>query len=258
MNLFDLDSDVQQTAQRVADLSQQVAIDLQLKTRLREELLRRHQELTAEQTQRAAARLRPRFQWPRRLTLVAPPILALLVALAVFVVSPQLSGHQSPQAAEAARIASAAVRTVPTVTGWQVTVRQVRKDTETPYSCLVPLHSGERLFIRDGRVYVYAKGQWYVPTDTHSACPFEWQWAFAVLPGRLQHHQFTILPDERIDGRTVETIRYTLPASRGRSIVATAWFDRQTGLVMRLEHLVMRGHTVIERDVADYRYMRSP
>jgi hypothetical protein len=256
MNVFDLDSDVQQTAQRIADLSQQVAIDLRHKTHLREELLRRHQELTADHTQRAARRLWPRFQRLQRLTLVAPPAFAVLVALAVFVLSPQLGGHQSPQAAEAARLASAAVRTVPTVTGWQVTVHQVRKDIETS-SCLVPLHPGQQLFIRDGRVYVYSGGQWYQPTDSHSGCSFEWQWAFAVLPGRLQHHQFTILPDQRISGRTVETIRYAVPESGGRKVIATAWFDRQTGLVMRLEHLVKRGHVVLERDVANYQYMRS-
>jgi hypothetical protein len=257
MNGFDLDADVQQTAQRVADLSQQVAIDLRHKTRLREELLRRHRELTADHTQRAATRLWPRLQWPQRLTLVAPPALAVLVALTIFIVSPQIGGRQSSQAAVAARIADAAVRTVPTVTGWQVTVRQVRQDTETPYSCLVPLRSGQQLFIRDGRAYVYTNGQWYVPTDSHSGCPFEWQWAFAVLPGRLQHHQFTILPNQRIQGQSVETIRYTLPESGGRMVIATAWFDRNTGLVMRLEHVVMRGHAVLEQDVANYRYTRS-
>src|SRR5947209_11382720 len=122
MDKFDVDSDLQQTAQRVAELGRQVTIDLRHQAHLREDLLRRHQELTADHTQRAAGQLWPPYRWLRRLTLVAPPAFAVVVALLVFVLSPQIGGHQSSQEAVAARLASAAVKTVPTVTGWQVTV----------------------------------------------------------------------------------------------------------------------------------------
>ncbi|MBV9280123.1 MAG: hypothetical protein JOZ41_08595, partial [Chloroflexi bacterium] len=76
MNNPELDPDLRFTAQRVAELGRRVTIDPQHKARLREELVRRHQELTAGRTQRAAGMLGPRLARLKRLTLVAPAALA--------------------------------------------------------------------------------------------------------------------------------------------------------------------------------------
>ena len=53
MNDQEIPSDLQATERRLTHLGRQVPIDLHHKARLREELLRRHQELSAETTQRA-------------------------------------------------------------------------------------------------------------------------------------------------------------------------------------------------------------
>src|SRR5437588_12640901 len=118
MNDQEIPSDLQATESRLTHLSRQVPIDLQHKARLREELLRRHQELSAETTQRAAGKPWSRFTRLKRLTLVAPPALAAATALSVLLWALQISGHQTPQAAEAARITRALVQSAPTVTGW--------------------------------------------------------------------------------------------------------------------------------------------
>ena len=259
----DFDPLLQLTAQHIAELSGRVHIDPQHKARLREELLRRHQELSAGSTQRAAGMLWPRFARLKRLTLVAPPALAAGVICSILLWALQISGHQSSQAAEAARITQALTRTVPTVTMWQVqlTLRQVRDDSTSSYQCVVKFHPDERLYLRNGQVYLYFAGAWHQVTldQAGSQCPADWQWAFTSLPARLSQDHPTFAPARSIDHRPTEQISYTVAVPGQPRIVKTAmWVDRQTGLVLRLERVTLESGKVIERDSANYHYGYRP
>lgn len=255
----DTDPTLRSTEQRVADLSRRVEIDLQHKTRLREELLRRHQELTATTTQRTAVRLEPRKAGLRRLTLVAPAALAAAAALVLSIGGLQLLGHQHAPAAEAAPIIRALSHTVPTVTGWQVTVHEVRNDVAASCRSRVPLRESDSLYIRTtargSGVYLYSGGRWYQVTGAQSSGQCEdWQWMFAVLStmGQRSLQDRTGRP---IDGQPIEILSYTdtLPG-RQRAIHTTMWVERNTGLVRHLETVTRQDGRVVERDSADYRY----
>src|SRR5450759_5384088 len=110
MHDFDLNSDVRGAAQHVATLSQRAVIDPRHKNRLREELMRCHQELSAEHTQRAAGKFWPRMTGLKRLTLVAPPALAVVLVAGLILGALQATGHHDPQTAEAARLTRAMAR----------------------------------------------------------------------------------------------------------------------------------------------------
>src|SRR5947209_16138217 len=98
MTDFHDDPEMADVAERVAHLGKQTPIDPLHKARLREELLRRHQELSAE-PQRAAGKLWPRIRGPKRLTLVAPPALGALLAVLALLWGMPFSGHPNTQAA---------------------------------------------------------------------------------------------------------------------------------------------------------------
>jgi hypothetical protein len=253
------DSQLQFTARRVAELSERAEIDLQHMARLREELLRRHQELLVGSTQRTTGSLWPHFARLKRLTLVAPPALAAAIAFSVLLWAVQVSGHQKSQAALAADITRALDRTVPTVTGWQVTLRQTRGNATVDYRADQTLKAGERLYIRNDKTYFYSQGKWYVVTPEKAGGSFStgWQWAFAALPARLTQRDLIARPGRAIDGRSTEKIIYTTRTSPREHSVMTAWIDRQSGLVLRLERVTFRNGSVVERDTADYRYTRS-
>lgn len=243
-------------------MSRQVHLDPKHKARILEELMRRHQELAVETTQRAAVTLRPRSRRLKRFTLVAPPAMVVAAFFSVMVWLAPLVGSQNPQAAEAARLTSALARTAPTVTAWQFTLRY----SGPHHSTLVRRRSStlawyQRLYIRNGGAYLYSGGKWQVIPASQPIMPsstyFYWQWAFARLPKRLSDHKFAVLTPRLVDGVMADGLRYQLPSQHGAVAVATAWVDRKTGLVLRLERDVTRGHTVVEHDVADYRYRRS-
>jgi hypothetical protein len=101
---------------------------------------------------------------------------------------------------------------------------------------------------------------WFVVTadETHARRLVDWQWGFAILPTRLARNEFSLVKERVINGRSLEGIRYVLARTPEQSIVATAWVDPTTGLVMRLQRDVMSGQQVLERDWADYRYQRTP
>jgi len=256
----DVDPDLRDVSERVADLSRQISIDLRYKAHLREALLRRHQELSAEVTQRAARKLWPRLTGVKRLTLVAPPALAAAVAAWAMIWALQVSGHRSPQLAEAQRISAALVRAVPTVTSWKVTAHQQGQNVSSVTTFGVQLTPDQEIYIRAERgtyrSYFYSGGQWSEVRDGQSIAPsgVAWQFAFATLPQRLASHRFVLLTSSQPN---TEGIRYSLPERHGIRIQVTAWIDRTTGLAKRLERDVIRGNRVIERDWADYRYERA-
>lgn len=254
----DLDLDVRGIAQHVARLTQGVGIDPQYKLRLREELMRRHQELSAENTQRAAGKFWPRLMGLKRLTLVAPPALAVVLIFGLVLGALQATGHHNPQAAEAARLTRAMARSVPTLTSWNVALHRDHRNETSSFAWKTRL-SGKRLVVRGRQTYLRTRNQWFAITadETHAARLFDWQWGFAILPNRLARNQFSLVSPKVIDGRALEGIRYVLARTPRETIVATAWVDQGTGLVMRLQRDVVSGTRLIERDWADYRYQRT-
>jgi hypothetical protein len=258
MRDFDLNSDVRGAAQHVATLSQRAVIDPRHKNRLREELMRRHQELSAEHTQRAAGKLWPPMKGLKRLTLVAPPALAVVLVAGLLVGALQATGHHDPQAAEAARLTRAMARTVPTLTSWNVALHRDHRNDTSSFAWKAQL-AGKKLVVRGRQTYLKVDRQWFAITadETHARRLFDWQWGFAILPSRLAHDQFTLVAPRKIDGRSAEGVRYVLVRTRSQTIVATAWVDPSSGLVMRLERDVINGTRVVERDWADYTYQRT-
>lgn len=260
MDEFLLEDDLKSVDEHLVSLSRRIEPDPSHHARLRQELLRRHRELRTDTTQRAVPMLWSRLTGLKRLTLVAPPALAAAIVLYAAFSGFQITGHQSPQMAEAAQITQALARTAPTVTAWQVNLQYERGDSAGSVSCQPPLKAGEHFFVRDGAAYFYSDGKWYRVTATFhggtAQCPLDIMWAFAILPAHLQQDHFTILPGSVIGGHRTEGIRYSAP--RGRSILtSTEWVDRTTGLVLRAERLIRRNGKVVERDVADYSYQRS-
>ncbi len=221
------------------------------RSRLRAELLMRHRE----GGNRGAAR---KWGTRRRLMLATSPILAVAAALVLFLSGVGLSGQQAAPSAEAARITAELVRTVPTVTGVQLTYYRERAGVAEEYQCLP--QQGQHLYIRDGRTYIFTQNRWYQLNTLSSSgrCPQDWQLAFASLPARLAAHRFSVLPAQRVDGIRTIGIRYTMAAGSNERIVVTAWVDRTTGLIMRLVRVRVRAGDIVARDVADYQYQRTP
>jgi hypothetical protein len=258
MRDFDLDPDLRGAAQHVANVSQRVGIDPRHKNRLREELMRRHQELSAEHTQRAAGKFWPQTTGLKRLTLVAPPALAVVLVVGLLLGVLQATGHHDPQAAEAARLTRAMARTVPTLTSWNVALHRDHRNDTSSFAWKARL-AGKTLVVRGRQTYLKAGSQWFAITadETHARRLFDWQWGFAILPTRLARNQFTLVATRKIDGRSLEGVQYVLARSHKETIEATAWVDPSSGLVMRLERDVIDGSHVVERDWADYTYQRT-
>ncbi|HZU14773.1 MAG TPA: hypothetical protein VFB58_18195 [Chloroflexota bacterium] len=256
----EFDSDIEETAQYIARLAGRVSLDPAHKTQLRGELLRRHQEHSVESSQRATGSLWSRLTGHRRLTLVAPPALGgILVAILLGL---SLAPHQSAQAAEAARITDALARSAPTVTAWQVTAQQQEGNAANSVQCELRLSAQQRIYVRNGRAYMYSNGTWYALSATNWAtyrgCSGEGQLqiAFALLPERLSRGAFALLPARTLHGQRVEGIRYAASAAR-RTVTVTLWVDRSSGLVLEATRLVTSGSHVLRRDVVDYSYTRT-
>lgn len=253
-----LDLDIEMTARQIAELEGRVRIDPRHKNRLREELMRRHQELSAGHTQRPARTFWSPMRGLKRLTLVASPALAVLLVAGIILGTLQATGHHDPQAAEAARLTRAMARTVPTVTSWDVALHRDHSNDTASFAWKARLF-GKQLVVRGRQTYLRSNNKWYAVTadEVHATRLFDWQWGFAVLPSRLAHHQFTLVAARVIDGRRAEGVRYTLTSSPGRSVVATAWVNPVTGLVVRLEREVLQSTRVVEHEWADYSYERT-
>lgn len=255
MTEIHLDSELQAAADQVRVLTRRVEIDAVHRLRLREELLRRHQELYADSTQRAASTLGPQLRRPRRLTLVAPAALAAAVVLSLLPWRPQLPGTHQQQTAAAARITRALVRSVPTVEAWQWTYRQERGGAHSVTRLRRPLRAYQRLYIYYGRPYLYSSGRWYVLSAdiAHATAGADWQWAFAALPQLLRDPDVRFLVPQRLHGQAVDGIGYHT-STRGHDITITAWVSRKTGLLLRLDRIVAKDRQVVERDSVTYAY----
>src|ERR671926_1983287 len=92
-----IDSELAAVEQHLVSLSRRVNPDPSEHARLRQELLRRHQERRIDTTQRAVRTLWPGLSRVKRLTLVAPPALAAALLLFVVLSGIQISGGGSPQ-----------------------------------------------------------------------------------------------------------------------------------------------------------------
>lgn len=258
MDDLHLNRDLEAAHERLVSLSRRVEPDPLHYAHLRQELLRRHQELrTDDTTQRTVRSLWSRLTGLKRLTLVAPPALAAAVVLFAVISGVQISGHQSSPTADAAQITQALAHTAPTVTAWQVNVEHERGNSAASVQCPSALKKGQHFFVRDGHAYFFDGTSWYRVSASlaggSSQCPLDLQWAFAILPEHLQRGQFTILPDAMIAGRRAEGVQYV--THRGKqTITATEWVDRSTGLVVRAQRIFRRSSVVVERDVADYSY----
>lgn len=221
------------------------------RSRLRNDLLVRHRELRDSLPARRRAAT-------RKLTLLISPIVAVAAALALFFSGFAGSGHQATPSVEAARITAVLARTVPTVTGVQLTYHRQRAGMSEEYRCLP--QGGQHLYIRDGRTYIYTHNRWYQLSRLSSAgqCPQSWQLAFASLPARLAAHRFSLLAPRTVRGVSTIGIRYAVVSRSGGRVVVTAWVDRATGLIMRLIRVQIVGGRIVARDIADYRYQRIP
>ncbi|GAC1468780.1 MAG: hypothetical protein PVSMB7_17160 [Chloroflexota bacterium] len=252
MKRFKNSQELGQFERRLAQWGHQAPIDPHHKAHLRDELLRRHQELTVRDTQRPARRLWPRFSGLKRLTLVASPALAIVVVVFVMLSGLQISGHRSTQQAEAARLSLALAHTVPTVTSWQVSVQQSHGSAVQWYRCSAPLQN-RHLYIRGTDLFIYTD-RWYQVTPASVAgtgCPAAWQWAFSALAGDAKP---PVYPGGRIGSHVTERIVYPARHSKGLTMHVTAWVDHVTGLVLRLETTVTRGTRIVEQDRVDYTY----
>lgn len=263
MNDVDLEPELRATGDRLSQLCNELEIDLWHKHALRAQLLRRHRELRTSRMTRLRRRWSASVGSRRRIGLVGLPAIAIATAFAVLVSLLQISGHPSPQAAEAARLTRALVKTVPTVTSWRVMVQQERGDAVVAAECPVRLHNP--MYIRQGRTYLYlgAKRWRELAWDSQrvtlgravTECAVDLQWAFVMLPGHLTDHRFTILRARSGDG--LEGIRYTLAGSKGLRSDMIAWVNPESGLLTVLNRVVWHGNRVVERDVAVYRYERT-
>lgn len=253
-----LDRELIETAEYIAHLSRRAQPHPSHHARLRQELQRRHQELVAESSQRTARMLRPRLTGLKRLTLVAPPALAMAAALVLALFGLPGVGRPAPQAAVAARITDALVRSVPTVTSWQVNVQQQRGNSAISTQCSLQLKPYQRLYVRGARSYLYSYGKWYQVTSVwqRSGCPEDLQFDFAILPAHLAHHSFSVLPGRVVQGTRTEGIRYTMTRNQD-AITSTLWVDRKSGLVLQAQRVIRSGKAVVERDLADYTYTRA-
>jgi|SRR5579884_2926490 len=251
MDERDFDRDLLPIARHVSYLGKQVGIDLRHKASLRADLLGRHAELTARRRSRRFAFL----SLGRGLSLTSAAV-AAAVALAVVIPDVHLGGRISPQTAEAARIAMAAARTVPTVTSWQVTLHRVKGNTATATNCSFPLREGARFYTRGGMIYLFYRGKWYKFTARGQGTCARWQYQFLSLPAALASKKIASYRHTTVRGQRAEVASYASHVD-GKTITVQAWISAQTGLVLRLERSVTSGGRVLERELADYSYHQS-
>jgi hypothetical protein len=113
--------------------------------------------------------------------------------------------------------------------------------------------------MRDDQVYVFSDKSWWRLSDAGSSgsCPADFQWAFVDLPSRLAQNSYVLLEGKQIGGKPTVGIEYSMPGAKGERIDVTAWVDRDTGLTLHLDRLVVRDGQVVEHASADYLYDRK-
>jgi hypothetical protein len=259
MNEDELDDTLLEVAARVRSLSRRVHYDPAHKARLREDLLRRHHERSRARVHQFLG-LRLPARRMGRAGLVAAPALVVALAATMMLWFLPVSGHQNAQAAMAQRITRALTRTAPTVTAWQWTLH--RKDANGKLRVIRlrtrPFGPYQRLYVKNGRTYLYYYGKWQlvsasVPRDKPQ---YFWVWAFAQLPERMATQHFSIVGERSLSAHLTVGLRYTLATAGNKVVLATAWVDENTGLVVQLVRTTTVGGRQVQRDVADYHYRR--
>jgi hypothetical protein len=150
-------------------------------------------------------------------------------------------------------------RVMPTLTSWDVALHREQPDDSTSVGWKARLE-GKHLVVRGRQTYLSSNGRLYAITVNQAGSQglFDWQWGFAALPSRLARGQFRLVAKRMIDGQLAEGIQYTLVPGPKKTIIAIAWVNPSTGLVVRLQRDVLQGAHLTERDWADYRYQSSP
>jgi hypothetical protein len=253
-----LDQDLHSIAHTIADLSRGVEPDSRSSARLRQELLRRHQEQTARKSLRVAGLLSSRLTGLKRLTLVAPPALAAALIATIVVWGLPISGHGDSSNAVAARITQALAVSAPTVTAWSVKVEQQRGNSTAAIQCSPQLGASQRVYIKNNRAYLWSKHTWFQITQSSPLCAGTrgWEWAFATLPARLAHDQLSVLTSKTINGHRADVLRYSV-SDGTTTVTSTYWVEHASGLVLKAERVQQKGDRVIERDTASYSYTRA-
>lgn len=266
MHEYDLDTDLLEIDAHLRQASRRVPLDPRHKRRIREELMRRHREMPAGTSQRAAGMLWSRLTGTRRLTLVAPPALAAVLAVALFLSGAPFSRGGRVQSVVAARLTRALTETVPKVTTWQWTLRHWTPAGGASIERRRLSTVQQRLYIsgHQATLFIDANDRWYrAPTVSGRSAgqpyrsPSYWGWQIGALAQRLASDRFTLAPARAVHGVMAEGIRYTIEGPGNQRAVATAWVDRISGLVLRLDLIATRAGRVIERDTADYQYGRT-
>lgn len=260
MDNWGLDEDLHDAAERVIALSRRAIPGVEHKAALRADLIRRHGDLYGPGRPRGSTALMRRWLSTRRFSVVAPLAASAALACMVVVGALQISGRQAPQSADAARITTRLIASAPTVTGWQWTLRQTRNGVPAVQRRGAPLRPYQRLYIRDGRSYLYSYGKWFlvVPQQGTGPAAFSWQWAIAAIADRLAQRKFTHVPDKVIAGQLTYGIQYVVDKGAGDRVTVSAWLDRHSGLVSRLAASFWSHGKVVESDIADYTYVRTP
>ncbi|MGH2447652.1 MAG: hypothetical protein ACRDFS_03500 [Chloroflexota bacterium] len=244
---------------RLHYLLQRTTAPSRSRDRLLNDLLLRHAELRATPRPSRLGGLVDRLVRPMpRLAVVVAPALAIVLVAGIIVGALQIGGAQTPQGAEAARITAALARTVPTVTSWQVQLQRTTSRTASSSGCIVPvLPSTDHLYMRAGIPYLYSNGTWYrvSPQSRRGDCPSGLEWAFVSLPSNLARYHATIHPSRSVEGQSAERVSYAVSLTTGMMRVQ-AWVSTRTGLVLRLNRVLVRHGRVIERDSAVYSYHR--
>jgi len=260
-----LHDDFSGVARQVRELAHHVDGAQDHRARLRNELLSRHAALYGPERRRASRGVR--FPTLRRLGLLAAPALAGAVALSAVFWGLQVSGHQNTQSAEAARITQALTQTIPTVTAWHWTVHETVGHRQYVILYSSALTSNQRIYVRYNRVYLYSNGSWALaPADQwaesgSTADPTmgarDWQWAFAALPEMLQRGDVRFLATRSLAGHATVGIRYSRLGAGGVRVMATAWVDERTGLLVRMQQMVTRAGKALGSDWVDFQFRVS-
>lgn len=248
----DISAELLPLAQRLTRLAR-ADLDLRHEAALRRRLLERHAELRRP----ARAGLALPLAALRRLAIAAPSALAVAAAAALLAWSAFGPGHRAPATVEAAQISRALAQAAPTLTSWQVSVQTLGRSAASADACEMPLKSGQRLYLRDGRAYLYSHGHWQEitvnPLDRH--CLAQLQWPFATFAADLAANRVTILPGQsRIDGRVALQVAARSQGIGDTVIDIRAWVEPASGLVLRVERVIRRHGVVTQRTLADYQY----
>ncbi|MGH2442338.1 MAG: hypothetical protein ACRDFX_04145 [Chloroflexota bacterium] len=239
---------------RIAAMSARAPINYRHREQLRNQLLSRHVESESQAKPRGQGSLR-RAPWRlKRLILVGPPAVAVAVGFSALVWMVQISGGQNTQTAEAMQ---RLIKTAPTVTAVRYTLRHSGSGGSSVTRRWHQFNKeNQRLYVWGKWTYLWSNGAWSIVPATQPLRPtsVDWELAFSTLPYRLAHHNYTALAARRVDHQMTVGVQYSFSKPGGYAVTATAWVNPSTGLVVRLQRVVLLHGAVTQRDAADYAY----